>query len=150
MKPLVRHVVFWLVILYSLFMFERLTAYEILEPTTVTIIGEYYDAHRDPYITEDNGDWVYGAGLGAKFTLFGDRQNNYRLFYDPTLSFKGTSAQIREGGLDYQLGFEAFYQGRGFKIYRNHSSHHVLERGRDNKAFPLTDSWKAEISWEVK
>ena len=113
------------------------------------LTGEYYDRLRDPYIPEDDSNWVYGAALSTKFTLFGDKKQKWRLFYDPKLSFRGTTSQIREGQLDYSFGGEILHE-RGIRLYRRHTSRHVLERPRFERQYPVEDATCIDLIWELK
>jgi hypothetical protein len=123
--------------------------YEILEPTKVILEGEKYDIYRDPYMYNETDNWVYGAALTTQFTLLGQKENNWRLFYDPTLGFKATEEQVRYGSLYYELGGE-FLQERGLRLFRRHYSGHVFERFKSDNKYPVMDSWVAQLVWELK
>jgi hypothetical protein len=147
MKPYVIRVLFWLLMLAAICEFKKAYGYEILEPTTVILEGEKYDALRDPYIPEQH--WVYGAALTTKFTLFGDRAEGWRTFYDPTFSLRGTESQVREGSLRYEWGAEILKE-RGLRVFRRHESRHRMEIAAPDRSYPVLDSWVIQISWELK
>lgn len=141
---------FWVAMLLALTLMGKMAKAEIrvLEADEVSLIGEWFDAHRDPYIPEVE-QWTYGAGLGSKFTLVGSPAQKWRLFFDPTLYFKADRTQIREGQLNYSFGGELL-QRRGVRFYRYHESRHVLEYGRGKHEYPITDSWKLELVWRMQ
>jgi hypothetical protein len=126
-------------------------SYEIFQPRQMNLGVEYYDTLRDPYIDQYSDVWTYGVHFGSKIDLFSFKRNKteYRLFADPTLKFRATESQIRQGGLYYELGFE--YLGkRDVRLYRRHESLHCLECNESTKKYPLLDSWVLETRWNLK
>jgi hypothetical protein len=124
-------------------------SYELLEPKSVMIEGEYFDSLKDPYIRQYDKSWTYGAALATQLTLVGQIENRWRLFYDPKLSFRSTTSQIREGHLNYELGGEIFVKDRGFRVFRYHESRHALDANESERNYPLTDSYKIQLIWEI-
>lgn len=122
---------------------------EIMEPKSVTLEFEKYRTLRDPYIPEDDGNWRYGAAMTTQFTLVGQKENKWRLFVDPSLRFRGTHSQIREGSLYWEAGGEVRYNNRGVRLFHRHESRHVMEYERQSRTFPLLDSWVLQSSWEI-
>jgi hypothetical protein len=126
-------------------------SYEILQPSQLHLGVEYYDTLRDPYIDQYTDVWTYGVQFGTKIDLFSYKRNRseYRLFADPTLKFRATESQIRQGGLYYELGVESLGH-RDFRLYRRHESLHCLECNESTKKYPLLDSWVLETRWNFK
>lgn len=140
--------VFWSVVIAALIMCHQANAYELLQPNKVILEGEYYDKLRDPYIPEED-NWTYGTALTTQFTLFGDRPQGYRFFFDPTLSFRSTDQQVRSGALYYELGGEII-RNRGIRLFRRHLSEHVFEHAREDRSYRVNDSYVMQIVWDLK
>lgn len=146
--------ILWFVLGYSIGTLIGLWAYqamaiEIVQPKSVGLEFEKYRTLRDPYIPEDDSNWRYGVAMTTQFTLVGQRENNWRLFIDPSLRFRGTHSQIREGSLYWEAGGEIKYQDREVRLFHRHESRHVLEYERPSRTFPLLDSWVLQTKWEI-
>lgn len=136
-----------LILLLSLISTPALS-YDLLLPTHIGLEGEKYENLRDPYMPEEDNKWTYGAAMYSKFTLLGDRSDDWRFFFDPKLKFRSTTSQIRQGGLYFETGFEII-KDRGIRLFRRHESLHALERGRDNDRYPVLDSWVMQLEWRL-
>lgn len=135
-----------LILLLSLLSTPALS-YDLLLPTHIGLEGEQYDTLRDPYQPEET-NWTYGSALYTKLTLLGDPTDDWRFFFDPKLSFRSTTSQIRQGSLYFETGFEILKE-RGIRLFRRHESIHALERARNNNQYPVLDSWVMQLEWKV-
>lgn len=126
-------------------------SYELLQPSQMSLGVEYYDFLRDPYIEQYTDQWTYGVAFGTKIDVLSFKNNTtkYRLFADPTLKFRATESQIRQGGLYYELGIESL-GSKDIRLYRRHESLHCLECNESTKKYPLIESWVAEMRWNFK
>lgn len=129
---------------------------KLIQPTELHIRGEQYEVLRDPYIPQYENDWTYGAALGTSLDLIS--YSTWALYYAPTLKFRATESQIRQGGLEYQTGMTySFSSGMSLDVFKYHESLHCLEcnatteDGRStSKAFPLVESYGLELKWRIK
>lgn len=130
----------------------------LLEPREALVRGEYYETLRDPYIRQYDESWTYGAALGLALDIAAT--DSWRLYYDPTLKFRSTESQIRQGGLVYQTGFKANVNASlSIDVFRWHESLHVLDTEADrphgersessSKHYPLVDSYGMELKWRL-
>lgn len=135
---------------------DRLYAdeYRLLEPRAVTVRGDKIETLRDPYLRDQDDRWEYKAYLGLELDLLSG--DDWRLYYDPTLSFTATDSQIREGSLTYYLGGQLDIGNREVSVFKYHVSRHALEGGATtpdggstSRHYPINDSYGMQIRWRL-